>query len=62
MDKIIANISEYYDNQTPDSERMKFEVKLLYSDILKDYTKIKFDEYYQISKSISKVKNRLNRY
>ena len=62
MDNILVDMSEYYDNEVSDIKRINFEIKLLNSKILNEYAKSKFDDYYEISKSICRVKAKLNRH
>ena len=62
MNNIIENISEYYDFEMNIKDRIKFEINLLTSETLSNYLKIKFDDYYLISKSVSRVKNKLNQH
>ena len=62
MNNIIENISEYYDFEMNIKDRIKFEINLLTSETLSNYLEIKFDDYYLISKSVSRVKNKLNQH
>ena len=62
LNNIIENISEYYDFEMNIKDRIKFEINLLTSETLSNYLKIKFDDYYLISKSVSRVKNKLNQH
>lgn len=62
MNNIVENISEYYDFEMNIKDRIKFEINLLTSKTLSNYLEIKFDDYYLISKSVSRVKNKLNQH
>ena len=53
-------ISEYYDKEMSKSEAVNFEARLIKSDGIKQYANHKCCKYYEISKSIYKVKNRVN--
>ena len=60
LNSIIENISEYYDFEMNIKDRIKFEINLLTSKTLSNYSTMKFNDYYLISKSISRVKSKLN--
>ena len=51
-------ISQYYDNQMNDSERISFEARLVMSDGIRNYTNKQCFEYFKLSNSIKLVKYR----
>ena len=62
MDSLETVISEYYDCEVPNSKILNLEAKIATSNILNNYINQIHSEYYVISKSIKRIKNKINRH
>lgn len=59
VDLIDESLSKYYDNEMKESELLSFEAKIVNSNYIKDYINQKCFEYYKISSSINRTKEKL---
>lgn len=59
VDLIDESLSKYYDNEMKESELLSFETKIANSNYIKDYINQKCFEYYKISSSINRTKEKL---
>ena len=60
MQELDIVASEYFDNEISLSKRLNYEAEMLNRINLKEYMQSKYFDYYQISKSIRKIKRRLS--
>ena len=60
MQELDIVVSEYFDSEISLSKRLNYEAEMLNRINLKEYMQSKYFDYYQISKSIRKIKRRLS--
>lgn len=59
MSSLDEQINAYYDDQMKESEVLRFEARMALSDCVRGYANEKCFEFYKITTSINRVKNRI---